>query len=367
MSTEKASGFGRLGFSSLLSSDLDIISSDAPVITHKLLSKSKVRLALRLSASDLRRAEHYFTYYGVKYRAVFVPVFTSGFLCRIYPQDECLKRCGSEIYHKLWTIRQNSAGIRDGLSEVRQMMSDGRNGDIGDALNECVRLSGKLLDESDEVCGLFGSEGYVEYVMITERLERSCGFIERCCRPLDRKLSFSINISRKVARVDYQMFEYALFSACEICASLLPPGETANVGIRGRSSGELGVSVHFPTDDKFIQPGVLRQMKLACCAFEYLGGRAEFVPRGSRMSFRAAVPVNLSDQVSRVRTSFPDNEEELLPQNGINSIAEAREETARAVAERKEPLLKSPAMAVSIFDISGALADLMFSVLYEIK
>ena len=107
--------FGNIGYSCIFSSEMNIYFSDNKDLFTSLCRKRRISAASLIGQAAAGLCEHRFTYEGVRYRAIFVPIYNRNFLCICYPEDCFLKNSFSDIYNSVNDVRRRSLTMLSGL------------------------------------------------------------------------------------------------------------------------------------------------------------------------------------------------------------------------------------------------------------
>ncbi|MBQ9382634.1 MAG: hypothetical protein IJT87_00205 [Ruminiclostridium sp.] len=342
--------FGKIGYSCILSPNLRVMNSDNYRIFTRICKNSKVISAGRVGISCFSSFEHRFTFEGVRFRAIFTPIYNGHILCRCYPEDCFLKNSYSDMYNSIYKIRYEAMDMIARLgSLLDEMHGDDADGSYIEAVSEQLLSAEKVFSDASGVMDIFDVSQKFEYVPIRDLLKSSDERLHSYSYTVGREVAIAADIECGVARINYMILEAAIFELVGIMYTLLGKGCKAVLNIKGRRYEPLVCTASIAYPDNVDEQALERRIRLVKCSFESISGKAYLYVKDGMFNIEASVPVSLSEHYERIAIGSP--ERVAGEPKGFDDIL--------SPDDRKELILKSSSKEYTV-PVSMMLANIIF-------
>lgn len=352
-------------FSCFLDEKGKCVFSDNEAFFRRLLSGKKFKTDFAAAAQNHSRSEKNYTFDGIKYKVIIIPVAGEKFYVVAYPEDCYIKFSYSEMYMRLFNIRINANNIKGTL----QLLKDNLHSDqdigarITRLIDELEHYSGEVLINADDVLSLFDIEHIGRYVNLSEKLHHT----EYCIKPYnaryDRTVNFRIDIEHLVAKVNYTVLEAAVYGIAGIMYKTLPVGGKGTVSFTEIENGHLLLEAQADVSEVFKRNTIDNDIRNVRCAIDALGGTSETVGNKDAVIIKARIPVKLSNYVHRINTGAYDKDDEYEKMSGYHLVIAPDELSGEEMSPEAELILNSFRSEYKR-DYSAILAEIMLGTLY---
>ncbi len=345
--------YGRIGFTGILNHDLASVWNDAPALFRKISSLRSVLAAKALSDRLYVSFSHCFTYNKIRYCAVFTPLYDRYYICRIYPEDFYLKNAFSEMYDYICAVRTRALSslldARDFAERNSEIFRDQR---FDDYMESQIRSYEEICSDAGNVLKLFDKSHMCEYVPIEKYLLYTNDHLKKFNSDNRKNVLLDLDISSPVARINYTLFESAIFLMVRIFYTVMEENDSAVIKVSSRQDGSLALSSSYRMRSPLDERKVNKEIKLLRCSLSELGGELRFYVCGDRLDMKSYVPASLSNYVSRIRKIDRNNKNssDMFELRGIDDIFDSYEKNFVAFRSPKEQ---------TDADVSSMLAELI--------
>lgn len=363
MNTSDIYKFSRLGYCVIMTRELNMFWADVPELYKKLISLRGFKAAKDAAFPTDSPFEQRFTYSGVKYRALMLPLNDGHYMCRVYPEECFLKHSYSEMYSCVTGIKNDAVSMISGIEELKERLAgDGLLDEYRDLLDGQMKSAEAVLADSRSITKLFDTEHMCEYVPINTMLSFTVSRLKKFNIELGKTVDISVSIEKSVARINYTVFEAAVLGISKLLYMIMNAGGDADIRIKGRENGSISIYSSTAFNKKFDFNRIERDIRILNCMFESLSGHSRFYRADNNFIVKASVPAYLSNYVNRIKTDDEifDNIEDVPIINSLGSFMMYSDgNNVEFCSSKKQPEISVSVLLTEI--ILGELLDPSFA------